>query len=164
MHSRKLLISSALLTCGTLALSTEPSDQTKEQSPKQFVQEWVAALGKNNPKHHMTFYDMDDRLEVIISSGMRLEGYGAVKEAYQKDQEIVRFYDSQAKDITVRRFGDTALVSLDHQFKTRFLSDDSRWQVHIRTTMALRKIDGEWKIVQEHSSPIQGIERYVPLP
>jgi len=159
MTSHKLAIIAALLTCCAVAIAAE----TDEQSPKKFVTEWVAAFNKNDPKHHLSFYDMDDRLVVIVSAGLRYDGYDAVKEAYNKDQESVRFYDSKAKDIKIRELGDVALVSLDHQFKVRALADDSHWQVHIRTTMVLHKLDGQWKIVQEHSSPIRGIERNVPI-
>lgn len=156
MTTKKFAILITVLACCVVAMAAE----TEEASPKEFVKSWAAALAKNDPKHHMTFYDMDDRLEVIISSGTRLEGYDAVKEAYNKDQETVRFYDSKAKDITIRQLGDVALVSLEHQFKVRSLADDTRWRVHIRTTLVLHRFDGEWKIVQEHSSPIQGIDRY----
>ncbi|WP_269541740.1 nuclear transport factor 2 family protein [Cerasicoccus fimbriatus] len=60
--------------------------------------------------------------------------------------------------------GDTALVSFEHFFKYYVRPDKSRWQIHIRTTMPLRREGDGWKIIQEHSSPIQDIPRATRIP
>jgi hypothetical protein len=43
------------------------------------------------------------------------------------------------------------------------LADDSRWQVHIRTTSVLHRVENKWKIVLEHSSSIRGVERMIRI-
>ncbi len=146
----------------SLASSSFAADETDE-SPKQFITDWAATFNKNDPKLQSAFYDQSEELEVIISAGVRHHGYKAVQKAYTDDLKSVRFYDSTATKISTRIFGDTALITFEHQFKTRFTEDDSRWQVHVRTTSVLNRNEGKWKIVLEHSSPIRGTERYTRI-
>jgi ketosteroid isomerase-like protein len=142
----------------SLASSSLAVEET-DDSPKQFITDWVATFNKNDPELLSTFYDQSEELEVIVSAGVRHHGYKAVQKFYIDDHKPVRFYDSKATNISTRILADTALVTFEHQFKVRITEDDSCWQVHVRTTSVLHRIDGKWKIVLEHSSPIRGTER-----
>lgn len=147
----------------TLAILTSPciaaDEPSKPESPRQFLTRWVSAFSRNSPEAQIAFYDNSDETEVIVSSGFRHRGYKAVLKAYEDDQKVLRYHDSKPKDMSVRRFGDTAIATFEHLFKARMLQDDARWQVHIRTTSVLRRAEGEWRIVHEHSSSIRGIDR-----
>ena len=79
------------------------------------------------------------------------------------DKLLSDFSDSVAKNIQARTFGDTAIVAFEHLFKTRIVADDSRWQVHIRTTSVLHRKETKWRIVHEHSSPIRGVQRLTQI-
>ena len=98
-----------------------------------------------------------------MSAGVRHVGHKAIQKAYTDDLKTVRFSDSKTVNATSRIFGDTAIVSFNHQFKVHFAKEGSHWQVHIRTSTVLNRKNGKWKIVQEHSSPIRGIDRYTEI-
>jgi len=160
MRYYKMIVALAVIT------SLEASsfgDERKGDSPKQFITDWASTFNKNDPKLQLAFYDRSEEIEVILSAGLRHHGYKAVQKMYTDDQKLLRYYDSTAADISTRILGDTALITFEHQFKIRFTEDDSRWQVHIRTTSVLNRINGNWKIVLEHSSPIRGTERFTRI-
>jgi ketosteroid isomerase-like protein len=141
------------------AVAADDSDLT----PKQFITNWARTFEKNDPKLLLAFYDPSESTEVLVSSGFRHRGYKAVEKAYTRDQKQLRYYDSNVKEVSTRILGDTALINFEHLFKFRATEDGSRWQVHIRTTTILHRIDGNLKIVLEHSSAIRGIERIVRI-
>lgn len=130
-------------------------------TPKLFISNWASAFNKNDTKLLLAFYDQSESTEVLVSSGFRHRGYKAVEKAYTRDQKQLRYYDSNVKEVSTRILGNTALLNFEHLFKFRAMEDESRWQVHIRTTTVLHRIDGKWKIVLEHSSAIRGVERIV---
>lgn len=149
-----------LLASATLGLARAQAD---ERTPQETVTDWVAAFNRNSPKALAAFYEPSDETEVIVSSGLRHRGITAIRRAYALDQERVVIFDSEAKGVRVRSFGQTALATFEHRFKVRFRQDDSRWQVHVRTTQVLRNVGGKWQIVHEHSSAIEGIDRVSPI-
>jgi PhnB protein len=61
------------------------------------------------------------------------------------------FIDWDTKPIQVEMSGDVAFVSaLEHMEGRRVDGEDT--DLWFRTTLGLRKVDGEWKIVHEHQS------------
>lgn len=162
MPNRNLIVTLTLV----LALSGIPlalAAEEAEPKPQQIIQQWAATFNKNDAELLSAFYDRSDELEVVVSAGVRHRGFDALKKAYVDDMAAVQFYDSAAIEPSTRILGDTAIVSFEHKFKARIKQDNSRWQIHIRTTTVLKRMDGEWKIVLEHSSPIMGIERFTPI-
>lgn len=145
-----------VIFCFAAALHAE---EAIADSAENFIKDWVAAFNKNDPEKLMAFYHRSEKTEVIVSAGLRYRGYKAVQKVYRDELKQVRIYDSSAKEMGTRILGDTALVTFEHLFKLRYLSNDSRWQVHIRTTSVLHRVENKWKIVLEHSSLIPGIER-----
>ena len=135
----------------------------ENNSPKQVIAEWASTFNKNDSKAIVDFYEQSEDIELIMSAGIYKHGYLAIERTYKDDFKAVRFYDSKAKKMSVREIGDTALVTFEHQFKSEIKKDGSRWRVHIRTSSILGRKNGQWKIVLEHSSPINGIERYVEI-
>lgn len=162
MYSLRVIFPMALLASMLLAYPALAGEST-ESTPQQLVADWAATFNKNDPELLCDFYDQSGDLQVIISSGVRYRGYDAVKKAYADDHEVVRFYESEPVEISARNLGDTAIVAFEHKLKVRFLDDNTRWQVHVRTTSVLKRMGGEWKIVLEHSSPIHGIERKIQI-
>ncbi len=146
-------------------LLTQPAmaDEQTDQTPEQFIKQWAAAYNKNDPTLMTDFYEQSKDVDVIISAGIRHRGFKALQKAYTDDFKAVRFYDSRPINISSRMIGDIALVTFEHQFKSRVIQDDSRWRVHVRTTSVLKQIKGRWKVVLEHSSPIHGTERVVSI-
>ena len=144
-------------------MSTCYADEKVDESPSTFIKAWAATFNENNPEKHTEFYDRSKETEILVSSGLRTKSFEAIQKAYQDDQKQLRYSDSTVNKISTRVLGDTAIVTFEHQFKLQFLADDSRWQVHIRTTSVLHRVDNKWKIVHEHSSSIGGIERMTKL-
>ncbi|MFK7911073.1 MAG: nuclear transport factor 2 family protein [Akkermansiaceae bacterium] len=144
-------------------VATNAADEATDTSAKNFVLKWGQAFNKNDSKYISSFYDQDKRLDMLTSSGAWLKGYEAIEKSYRDDMKALKFSDSNIKNIQLRTYAKTALVSFEHQFKYRILSENVLWRIHIRTTMALRHTDKGWKIAMEHSSPLQGIERAVKV-
>jgi len=153
-----LLFVAMLLPAMTPARGSGPHPP-RPGSADAFIRDWADTFNENRPDELLAFYDRSEQLDVILSSGVRLRGYKAVEKVYREDQNIVRHYDSGTKELSTRILGDTALVTFEHLYKFRSLEDDSRWQVHVRTTTVLHWKARRWRIVLEHSSPIHGIER-----
>jgi ketosteroid isomerase-like protein len=136
-----------------------PVAQAEEDRVKNRVEAWVAAFNENKPEKMASFYENTEDLDMLVSAGLWHRGIGEIKKAYEKDEKSWAYYDSSSRNLRIRDLGDVALASFEHRFKLRSLDEDMKFQVHIRTTMTLRKIDSEWKIVSEHSSAIHGVER-----
>lgn len=128
-------------------------------SAQAVVTEWVAVVNANDAAKFLSFYDDSQETVVIVSSGRRHEGYAVLSAAFKDDLKAIRFYDSSASAMHARLLGDTAIVTFEHRFKIEALTDGSRWQFHVQTTSVLNRLQGRWRIVMEHSSPIQGSER-----
>lgn len=153
----------ALAVIASLWVSSSFAAEPTDESPQKFIQSWAEAFNTNDPEKLSAFYDPSEELEVIVSAGVRHHGYKALKQAYVGDSRNVYFYDSQVSNLSTRVLGETALVTFEHQFKVRFKTDNTRWQVHIQTTTVLHRTQGEWKIVLEHSSPIEGTSRFIQI-
>ena len=159
---RTLAIAAVVVTWLMPALLANADDQG-HASPAQFVADWAASFNKNDPMLLLAFYEESKETLLIMSAGIRCHGYDAIKGAYRSDANKVRFYDSKPNIISIRTLGDAALVTLEHKFKAEFVDNKSHWQVHIQTTMVLKRRNGRWKIVMEHSSPIKGVDRYTQI-
>lgn len=154
----------ALLCLATIvAIAATEGPKPAPGSPEKFVADWAAAFNENDPEKHFAFYLDSEKTEMIGSSGKRWVGGAAIREDYQVAKEQLHFFDSKTVGLTINDLGDTALASFEHLFKWRVLADQSEWQLHIRTTMVLKKVDSSWKIVLEHSSPIIDIPRKAAL-
>lgn len=134
------------------------------ETPEAFVKRWVESFNYNNRTKMLAFYDRAEDLEVLVSIGKRFRGYREWSEILRADVAMLRFSGLKAQSLVVRTLGDTALASFEHRFEVREKkSGKGLFQAHIRITMTLRKIEGLWSIVLEHSSPILGIEFRKPL-
>lgn len=133
------------------------------ETPTDFIKRWGQDFNKNDPKIISKFYEQSEDLDMLVSVGLWHKGFDEMFAAYKGDSEQIEYYDSTLKDLKVRTFDNTALVSFKHLFKFKVLATGERVQVHIRTTSTLRKIDGKWLIVLEHSSPIKDQPRVVRI-
>lgn len=124
---------------------------------------WVEAFNQNDSEHITSFYEDDERVDLLVSMGKWMRGSTAIADMYASDMQAVEFYDSKAEKMNIRVFDNTALISFEHRFKYNIVADDTHWKIHIRTTVTLRNTENGWKIVQEHSSPIHGVERAIHI-
>ena len=130
-----------------------------QQSPSDFMNAWVDTYNKNDAKIIVSYYDQSEDTDCLISAGLWRRGYKQIKDMYFQDMKDVRFYDSRAEGMKHRILGDTAVVSFVHKFKYAVREVGVHYRIHIRTTATLRRYKESWKIVSEHSSAIDGIER-----
>ncbi len=131
------------------------------ETPTDFIKRWASDFNKDDPKVISSYYENTKDLEMLVSIGMWHHGFDEMLKAYTRDSKHLDYYDSKIQDLRARTFGKTAIVSFVHRFKFRVLKTGERVQVHIRTTSTLRKVDGKWFIVLEHSSAIKGQPRDV---
>ncbi len=150
------VIAFAVFSMCLLPISQAEED---EASVRRFMNEWVASYNKNDPKLISAFYEADVRVEMLVSNGRSVRGHENISASYDNDMKAVRFYDSKSQAMRIRVFDKTALVSFIHRFKYEILWDRTHREVHIRTTTTLHQTKNGWRIVMEHSSAIQGIER-----
>lgn len=127
------------------------------------IQSWAEAFNENNPDVIVSFYENTESLDVLVSAGLWHQGISEVRAAYEKDKANIEYYDSTIDGLRIREMGDFAIAGFEHKFKIRPLQGKGAAQIHIRTTMTLRKISGVWKIVSEHSSSIDGVDRFTPI-
>ena len=160
MRNSELIVG---LTFAALLTPAAPAEEQTDQTPEKLIEQWAAAYNKNDPALLLAFYEQSEDVDVIISAGIRHHGFKAVRNAYTDDFKAVRFHDSKAINLSSRIIDNTALVTFEHQFKSRVVEDNSRWRIHVRPTSVLKRVKGTWKIVLEHSSPIRGTERVVPI-
>lgn len=130
-----------------------------QQTPSEFMTAWVAEYNKNDAKAIVAYYDRSEEIDCLVSVGIWLKGFKEIEQMYHQDMKAVQFYDSKAEEMKHQMLGDAAVVSFIHKFKYLINDTGERYRIHIRTTATLRKDKDGWKIVSEHSSPIQGIER-----
>lgn len=157
-HSMSLRLTTTSFVVTIVVAAGLPAEEPKGTSAESFIKQWVSAVNKS-PENLLAFYDRSEETEVIVSSGVRFRGYQAIQRAYNEAFREVRHSDSIAKEVRSRRVGDTAIVTFEHLLKIHVAADDSRWQIHVRTTSVLHRFEDTWKIVHEHSSPIRDIER-----
>lgn len=124
-----------------------------------FMKSWVAGYNDNDGEAMASYYDRSEETDCLVSAGLSIKGFEAIKNMYVQDMQALRFYDSKAEEMKQRLLGDVAVVSFIHKFKYVILDGEVHFRIHIRTTATLRKDKDSWKIVSEHSSPIHGIER-----
>ena len=94
-----------------------------------------------------------------MSNGIRYKGFKTLKSVYEADLEEVSFSKSAASKIESRELDSVAIVSFEHQFQFRMTDNGEEFASHIQTVMVLTEIDGDWRIINEHSSQLKGIPR-----
>ena len=141
-----------------------PVLSAEENELETRVKGWVNAYNTNDLETMTEFYEDSDKVDILVSFGIWHKGTEAYKKSIKLDLADVEFYDSKAENLTVRDFGEFGVAGFIHKFKFKVMQSGKHIRVHIRTTMSLKKIDGVWKIIQEHSSPIYDIERHKEIP
>lgn len=135
-----------------------------EESPSDFMKSWVAAFDKNDAEALLSYYDRSEETECLVSAGLWFKGFQEIKAMYEQDMGAVRFSRSRAEGMKHRLLGEAAVVSFVHKFQYEVPETGEHYRIHIRTTATLKKDEDGWKIVSEHSSPIEGIARAEIIP
>jgi len=152
-----------LMTLLMVGLLYVPVLSAEENELKTRVKGWVNAYNTNDLETMTEFYEDSDKVNILISVGVWNKGVKEYKKLLKQDIEEVEFYDSHLKDLTVRDMGEFGVAGFVHKFKMKTKQGEKRIQAHVRTTMTLRKINGVWKVIQEHSSPILGVPRHTEI-
>lgn len=147
-----------LLLVLLIAAASHGEDVTTD-SATTFIKIWADSFIDLEPEKMMALYDDSKEVDVISSAGLRYRGSNALQEAYEEAQREVRFVESTAEKIDCRVLGDTAVLTFEHVYKTKLLTDMSQWKGRVRTTSVLHRRKDKWKIVLEHSSSIRGVKR-----
>ncbi len=134
-------------------------DQPTTQSATQNVKAWIQAFTENDADGLLKFYEDSADVTVVVSSGQRYQGHKELGDIYRKQFEEAQFFESTSKNLSAKVAENSAIVHFEHLLKFRLPEDDSKWQVHIRTTIVLQLKNGKWKIIGEHSSPMNGVDR-----
>lgn len=128
-------------------------------SAETFIDSWAASYLNNDATATLDFYLLDESSRIIVSAGVMFQGEQAIEKFYAESYRDVEFTASKAKAVKTQLLDDMAIITFEHRYEFTVRADKSRFKGHIRTSSILRRADGEWKIVHEHSSPIAGIER-----
>ena len=147
-----------------LAKSIANTVDASTETAGAFVKKWVGSFNENDPEKLIAFYHPSKETEIVTSAGVQHRGLKAIQKSYRKDSRQVRFSNSTFQKMNVRLLGTVAVVTFEHRFQVHTTSDQTDWQIHIRTSSILQQANGQWKIVHEHSSPIQGIKRFKKIP
>ena len=131
-------------------------------APDKFTENWAAAYTTNDHQKLLSFYEQDDKLEVRMSSGVKVVGFELLKDLYESEFDQAEFIFSKAKSISIRKFDQTAIVSFEHVFGFK-TEDEKAFEGHVQTVLVLRKSKETWKIVNEHSSTIKDVPRVKPI-
>lgn len=161
--ARACLVAIFLLTFGSVVAAEEHLEKWPKDSAMVFADKWVAAFNANDVDKHLAYYDRSKELQVIVSAGVQHNGIDAMKKAYAESYGGFEFSNSNARNMKSRVLGETAIVTFEHRFKIRDRQFGDRFQIHIRTSLVLKRKAGDWQIIHEHSSPIEGIDRFVEI-
>lgn len=131
-------------------------------NPEQFAQNWVVAYSSNDHKKLSGFYEASEKLEVRMSSGIKVVGIKKLKEIFKSEFDQADFIYSKAKNISTRELGQTAIVSFEHVFGFKTANKEA-FEGHVQTVLVLHKSKEAWQIVSEHSSTIKDIPRLKPI-
>lgn len=167
VHRAMLLGCLVMTFAGTMQGATvQAADETEsEQAPKvdagvkKFVDSWTQAFIAGDTRSMMKHYADRDDLRVTFSSGRQLSKFKAVASEYDASFKDGVFIESKLMKPVMRRVGNAAYVHGEHQLIMRFPDDPGKYRLHVRTTLVLERIEGEWQIVLEHSSTIENIPR-----
>ena len=131
----------------------------EHRSPETFVKNWAKSILQNDAAALMKFYEQSEQLDVRVSGGQRFVGFKTLQESYRLDLEQIAFSRSSAKILQSRELGNVAVVSFEHKLRFKVNETGEQNAVHVQTVMVLKKVDKDWLIINEHSSPIRGIPR-----
>ncbi len=159
-----LAIGIGISICLTLAAGADAAEKSAAEEARKAVLAWAAAGTTGDVDKVMAHYDPSDETVVIISAGVQVRGSAEIKKVYKEGFEEVSFDKVTLSDLKVYVRGEAAFATCRYVAElTGKSGDKERARLTIRTSLALAKIGGKWLITLEHSSPIRGVERYLPI-
>lgn len=144
------LVTAATVTVGVSAAGSEKSSKPSEKQIASLFDTWNAALQTGDPEKVADLYARDAVLLPTVSNKVRsdraaivdyFEHFLANKPVGQKIQTLVTVLD-----------GNSAIDAGVYQFTLTDHATGNKRVVEARYTYAYEKRDGEWKIVNHHSS------------
>jgi ketosteroid isomerase-like protein len=145
------------LICYSLGLAAE------EETPKESLKRWGDAFLAGKVDAMLKFYESSEELTVVLSTGHQHNGVKAVRQLYQDAFEEVVFDKVALESLQVRQEGNIAWGVCRFKASTTLKPGRRQFQLEVRTSFVLKRIDDAWKIVFEHSSPIADVPRVKEL-
>ena len=148
--------------CAVMAMVGTPGllqGQSAEQEVRDRVAAWCAAFVEGEAGKMRDFYLDDANIELVFSTGDRCTGIGDLMLIYEESFQASTFTKAGFDDLAVIVAGSSGFATGRFTCETRTRDREDRWRIVCRTSLSLARLDDEWKIIGEHSSPIEGTER-----
>jgi len=152
------IMTTAWVTTIVLAVA-EPNAGTGPTSATGALGKWTEAIESSQVESVLAFYEQNDDVVIVHSTGELVKGTDAIRKTYQDAFAEVVFDDVSLKDLLVRQSGGMAWAACRFVADTTRHSDEAKWRIEIRTSFVLQRLGTSWKIALEHSSPIRNVPR-----
>lgn len=120
------------------------------QTLEEAVHRWAECHNKNDIDLLASCVSKAEDIEFCIQ-GERIVGWTAIRERYQRLFQERRIAQFKVDNISTKLSGNVGWVSFDWHMET-LVSKGASWISEGVETQVYRKIEGEWLIVQAHSS------------
>jgi ketosteroid isomerase-like protein len=121
-----------------------------KQTLEEAVKRWAESHNKNDIDLLASCVSKAEDVEFCIL-GNRIVGWTALRERYQQLFQERRIAQFKVDNISTKLSGNVGWVSFDWHMKT-LTSEGASWISEGVESQVYRKIEGEWLIVQAHSS------------
>ncbi|NBV44511.1 MAG: SgcJ/EcaC family oxidoreductase [Planctomycetia bacterium] len=159
----KQFVSCLVVLAALGAVARGEQNQGQDNGVKAAVEAWAEAYKAGDVEKMAALYSNSDRVTLITSTGKLIKGIEGARAMYKVDFVAAKRNKITLNDMFVNQLGDIAWVTFKYTADFAKTDDNSKWQLNSRGTMVLKKEDGKWKIVQEHFSPRDDIERLTPV-
>jgi len=121
--------------------------------------EWADALKAGDLEVVLGLYAGSSEVLAVESKGNVRKGPEGIRQMYVDAFKEVDFETVEVEPMQVHLEDDTGFCYFVLRSKTTVKEDKSHWELHIQGTWLVKKVKGEWKILVEHFSPLEGVPR-----
>ncbi len=125
----------------------------------ELMAEWAAALDAGDVEKAVSFYDGTGEALAVESSGTLRQGMEGIKAMYEEAFAEVDFSDVRVNPMKVHLAEGMGYAYLELRTGGTLKADNTPIELHVQGTWTLRKVDGGWKILVEHFSPLKDVPR-----
>ncbi|MEM7234094.1 MAG: nuclear transport factor 2 family protein [Planctomycetota bacterium] len=154
-----LIASVVLLT----SLAPDEKKAPAKSSAETFLLDWGKRFEAGDIEKILACYESSKDLVTVHSVGRVIRGIEDARKYYVAGFRGIRFDSVELKKLQVKENGNTAWASCRFFAETSVVSNGDRYELEIFTTLVLERKKGQWKIVLEHSSTIEGVPRLKKL-
>ena len=140
-------------------ISAQQDQKDFEASAKSFLRSWQEAFNNNDAKKHLQLYSRQGNLKVILAKGGKPLDYKQLVQEYEEAYDHVEFLNSKLKFESLSATKNIAWAVAIHETDFRDKESKRKFHLHVRTSFVLKKVRDRWRIVLEHSSPVENVPR-----